>query len=385
MKAERPGTISEKKEIPKKASTFELLGDGPEFFQELKGRIDASSTSVRLQSFLLGKDTVGGPIFDALEQAARRGVKVQVIADGMVPWPFDNVGARRFARGIQRLHEEGLPIDFHYPVEKGVKHSPFQRDHTKNIIIDAEIPEKAVSYIGGRNIWKKDVKNHDFMVRMTGEMVDFAKQDFDKTWLGIDVQPMVYVDRDGNQLFSDTRNTDMIPNKIIQMMRDAKQRILLETPYYDRMHVTPALLEVRHNPAKHVDIQFVTPLPISNNHTNYKVSSPFYMNELAEKGNDIPVFGYKRGDSFFRHVFSHTKLALIDDTVVIGSSNFSKRLLLGGKNAEIELFTRDPHLVAQLEAWFARDRALSVPRIPSKPTILDILYRRLRRKAEMPQ
>lgn len=398
MRNEAPRGRFEREKIGK-ASRFALIPEGQAFFSELKGRIDSATVSVRLQSFLLGIDpVVGGPIVDALEQAARRGIKVQIMADGMFPLVSSGIVQRIFPEAretneaIERIHQlekEGLPISFRHPIERGIKNSPFQRDHTKNIIIDGEDPERAVGFIGGRNIWSKDLSQRDFMVRVQGEAVNFLKKDFDRTWRGMDIVQRTYTDSDGNMLVSDVRRTDEIPHMIIERMQQAKNRIWLETPYYDRQLLSGLLISLRRE-RPDLDIRFLTPQPDSNNHPNYRWLSRRYIKELVQK--NVPVFAFQKGDTRAHHVFSHAKALLIDDEAIFGSSNFSARHtfhnldplgginVFGSMNAEIEIFTKDPDFVKSMEEWFESGFVKSEVKQPEKNNLADLVYRTFRKR-----
>lgn len=360
-------------------STFTILPNGFGFFRDLKEKIDGAATSIRIQSFIFNHENVG--VIKSLETAARRGVPVQIIMDGMYPRPHNWVTTKRtlgITRHVRQLISEGLPIDFVYPPkETDLPHASYRRDHAKNFVIDGEIPERAFAYIGGRNIWQSDLSNHDFMIRMTGEMANFAREDFDRTLQGMDSRGTRYVDTGGNMLVRDARKTYEIADISLSQLQailhepvPQPHRIWFTTPYYDRKLYSEMLIAIK-KARPDIDIRFFSTKPINNNHWNYIVSSPFYLQELAE--NSIQVYEFQGG-------FSHGKAMLIDDLAIVGSSNFSNLKWQGGGNAELELFTRDGNFVKQLEDVFVDNFVHSVVRTPSQPTIFDLAYRRLRPK-----
>jgi len=64
-------------------NTVRLFKSGEAFFPALIGRIDAAQREISLETYIFNDDAAGRPISDALMNAARRGVKVRVITDGV--------------------------------------------------------------------------------------------------------------------------------------------------------------------------------------------------------------------------------------------------------------------------------------------------------------
>lgn len=433
-----PGLAKQETEkVTPRPSEFHLIDEAEPFFDELQQSIRNAKSTIQFQSFLFGRkhffwntSSQGDRIVTELQAAAQRGVKVEVMTDGMFPWPARWWVTKRAIHDLKSTQrklakedkdkpkEEKRNIEFRFPFEKFVvSPNPLkmagtifnrlaERDHTKNIIIDADDPKNGVAYIGGRNAWSKDPANADFMVRIKGEMVGLAAKAFEESWEG-KAEAQVWSDAKGNEIVRDGRNTDVIFDKLIDNMKGAKQRIWLQTPYFDRVHLSPYLIALRKLLPSQVNMRFVTPFPISNNHTNYRISSPFYMQELSEEGIQVKAYkenvnlsGFGRIKKIFpwlRYVFSHAKGLLVDGAVnpqtgeresgvaVIGSSNFSKRKILGGRNAEVNLFIHEPEFLAQLETWYEKCFATSIDYGREKPTGLRRVSRRLYRFGRLPK
>jgi len=64
-------------------NTVRLYKSGVAFFPALIGRIDAAEREISLETYIFNDDAAGRPISDALMNAARRGVRVRVITDGI--------------------------------------------------------------------------------------------------------------------------------------------------------------------------------------------------------------------------------------------------------------------------------------------------------------
>jgi len=60
-----------------------LLQSGGEFFPALIAALDAAHTEVHLETYIFNADPTAGAVRDALIRAARRGVRVCVLIDGV--------------------------------------------------------------------------------------------------------------------------------------------------------------------------------------------------------------------------------------------------------------------------------------------------------------
>lgn len=159
-----------------------LLQGGQELFPELIRAIDASVHEVRLETYIFHFDPTGQRIALALEQAARRGVQVYLVMDGVGTSGVPPEWVRRFdAAGVQwriflPLGHFGLLIPSHW-----------RRLHRKLCITDGEL-----AFCGGINVlddWFDP--NHgqlkaprlDFAVRVSGPLVHQAHEAVTQFWL----------------------------------------------------------------------------------------------------------------------------------------------------------------------------------------------------------
>jgi putative cardiolipin synthase len=136
-----------------------ILPDGESFFSWRLKLIDQATKSIRLQSMIFYGDESGYQIAEKLVAAVKRGVKVSVIVD-----PINNLKFRD-QRLFYYMRRSGIKIEgyefaylnlvsgFASRDLIGAKITELnQRYHEKYLVIDAEIPEKAVAIIGGTNI-----------------------------------------------------------------------------------------------------------------------------------------------------------------------------------------------------------------------------------------
>ncbi|WP_407691547.1 phospholipase D-like domain-containing protein [Robbsia andropogonis] len=155
-----------------------LLSGGTMLFPAMIQAIDDAHETVRLETYIYCHDDAGRAISAALERAARRGVMVQVITDG--------VGTA------------ALPLIAAWPAQ-GIRHRIFNphwfgamgvaRDHRKLCVVD-----QRVAFVGGINIvddWmnegmRLDAPRWDFAVALRGPVVRDVTVAFDVQWHRVD-------------------------------------------------------------------------------------------------------------------------------------------------------------------------------------------------------
>jgi cardiolipin synthase A/B len=146
----------------------DLLENGEEFYPRVRALIEAAATSVYIETFILADDEVGRELREVLIAAARRGVSVDVLADG-----FGSDGlSPEFIGG---LTEAGARLHLFEPRRRllGWRTNVFHRMHRKITLIDGRI-----ALLGGINYCKDHLVErspealHDFAVEVEGPVVD---------------------------------------------------------------------------------------------------------------------------------------------------------------------------------------------------------------------
>lgn len=121
---------------------IELYECGAAFFPALIAAIDAARTEVRLETYIFHLDSSGSQVGEALIRAARRGVRVALLLDG--------VGSRLLpAAWLDEIRREGIRVLVYRPPHPGWLTNPvnLRRLHRKVAVIDARI-----AFVGGINI-----------------------------------------------------------------------------------------------------------------------------------------------------------------------------------------------------------------------------------------
>lgn len=150
--------------------SMQLLECGVQFFPALIGAIDAARQSVHLETYIFHFEGDGERVAHALERAARRGIAVRLVMDGIGTPDVPEVWARRWDRaGVQWVRfappgRWGLLLRRHW-----------RRLHRKLCVVDERL-----GYCGGINVLDDHCDpNHgpqtdprlDYAVRVTGPLV----------------------------------------------------------------------------------------------------------------------------------------------------------------------------------------------------------------------
>ncbi|MBC2732558.1 cardiolipin synthase ClsB [Thiobacillus sp.] len=144
---------------PVSGNQLRLLQGGAEFFPALIAAIDAARDEIHLETYIFNADPSAGAVRDALIGAARRGVQVRVLIDG--------VGSRELPAAWQAaLEATGASVLVYRPLVNNWRSDPhsLRRLHRKLAVIDAR-----VAFLGGMNIID------DFEpVRLASPRLDFS-------------------------------------------------------------------------------------------------------------------------------------------------------------------------------------------------------------------
>lgn len=168
------------------AQAFELLQGGREFFPALIRALDASRTWVQLETYVFDLHGAGSEVAEALMRAARRGVTVQVLVDGVgsgplaLPWQ-------------QQLAQAGVQWQVYLPVRGRwgklrllLVPGHWRRLHRKLCVIDQQL-----LFCGGINVLDDLYDpNHgqlvaprfDFTVQVTGAVARQAGDAMASLW-----------------------------------------------------------------------------------------------------------------------------------------------------------------------------------------------------------
>ncbi len=158
-----------------------LLQGAQELFPALVEAMDAALSDIQFETYIFDFTGSGASVAEALERAARRGVRTQLVVDGVGTGHLPGEWARRFATaGVQvRVYSPLGPLGLLLPQR-------WRRLHRKLCVVDG-----CVLFCGGINVLDDlHDPNHgalaaprfDFAVRATGSLVALASDTMDQLW-----------------------------------------------------------------------------------------------------------------------------------------------------------------------------------------------------------
>jgi cardiolipin synthase len=312
--------------------------------------IDAATSTVHAEFYILSLDDTTRPFFDALGAARRRGVTVRVLLDHL-----GNAGYPGFGPAKRPLTELGVEWRLMLPFQpwRGRIQRPDLRNHRKLLVIDGQ-----VAFTGSQNVIeepyqrrrnrRRGLRWRDFMARFEGPVVAGIDAIFVTDWysetgqlLTREAAPARTVgdgDLDCQVVpsgpgFSDENNLKMF-NSLVYA---AQKRINLVSPYF-----VPdgSMLNALTTAAQSgIEVQlFVS--EIGDQFGVYHAQRSYY-DELLTAG--VRIFLYRAP------TILHAKSMTVDDELsVIGSSNFDMRSF--SLDLEISVMVRGRSFLERLRA-----------------------------------
>ena len=319
-------------------NSVEALYEGNQAFPSMLAAIWTAGKSVNLTTYILDRDAVGKRIINSLCAAARRGVQVRVLVDG--------VGTSRAALAMARsLRHAGATLSIFHPLFGLPVRRPSIniRNHRKMLIVDGK-----VGFTGGLNIssrhfyspWKKAEPVRDVHFRLMGPVVQDMQGIFVEDWYasrgellsGEAFFPALAPHGDALvRAVASGPDEDMenIYQLVLGALRSAREHVLIMTPYFipDRAIIqalsSAVLAGVR------VDLV----LPEKSDHPFVQRASMAYLPELLETGVRALLVSPP---------FLHSKLMVVDAAwTLLGSANLDPRSFRLNFEFDMEVYARD--------------------------------------------
>ena len=334
---------------------FELLIDGPAFFEDWLARIADAQEQIDIELYLVTSGNSADRVEDALIAAAQRGVRVRCL--------FDGFGSRGF-RSAQRRRwlEAGIDLRFYNPLRWNRGLQNFYRDHRKLLLIDQQ-----VAYVGGAGLtdqfWQPGAASsdwHEVMVRVQGPVVEDWQTLFDDQWdscierffwqqnnspkhvLKPDTQALPFANIGKSRVaYAASTQHRNIQKSLLRAIKGAHQTVWLATPYF--LPTWSVRRALRKAAVRGVDVRLL----LTGRHTDLpsvRWAGQRYYPALLRKG--VRIFEYQPR-------FLHLKMVMVDSWVTIGSCNFDHWNLRF--NLENNLEVRDLGLQEQVWRSFDND------------------------------
>lgn len=348
----------------------EPLYNGEGAYPAMLEAIGAARSWIYLAVYIFEDREPGRAFIEALTAAARRGVEVYVLLDGVGAWYSLNRTRRRLKAGGVRvtmfLPPELLPPQLQINL----------RNHRKILIVDGEL-----GFTGGMNIRAAhQVRSappkratRDTMFRVRGEVLAQMEEVFAEDWL------FATGERLPARLFSELHAGDMLCrtivdgpgvhiytliNLLVGAFSMASKRILIVTPYF----LPPPELTAALQAAALRGVEVVVQLPENSNLPYVDWATKKILPGLIDNGVKV---------CWGPPPFDHSKLLVIDGYYsLVGSANLDVRSLR--LNFELMLEVYSEALGGELERHIRRLQAAARPataeELRTKPLYKRIWY-----------
>lgn len=319
-------------------NSVELLINGEAFYPRVFEAMSQARDEILLETFIIYEDKVGHQLQRALIEAAQRGVRVEVVADGYGT-------ADLSAEFIAAMTEAGVRFHLFDPQPRlaGLRTNLFRRLHRKIVVIDGER-----AFIGGINYSADHLGDYgpmakqDYAVEVTGPVVAQVHAVSRRLMSPVleppsEVRPVtdltgditaVMVERDNGQ-----RST-AIEAYYLEALRGARKRIVVANAYFFPGY--RLLRELRNAARRGVEVTLIM----------QGEPDMWWVRTLARL-----LYNYLLRDGVRIHEYCrrplHGKVALVDDEwATVGSSNLDPLSL--SFNLEANLFIRSRAFNQQL-------------------------------------
>jgi len=347
---------------------FELLVDGEVFFPRMLGAIARAEHSIMLEMYLVSSGRVFDQFKQALLAAAARGVRVQLLLDGYGSQLLN-------ATDRQALNVPNIELALFNRLRWRQGVSNLVRNHRKLLLID-----KHIAFVGGAGLTDEFLYDqplkprwHEFMVAIRGPVVNDWLQLFERTWQGLRVTlrkkrqreplpPAAGMQR-GRVCASNGPRAHHVVQSLHQELRESKRRVWLVTPYFiPSLNLRRLLIRAA---KRGLDVRMLLPGKITDHPSVRHASRRYYALMLR---NGVRIFEYQPR-------FIHAKLALCDDWLTLGSTNFDRWNLRWNLDANQEIGNLDfaAQVCAQLERDFLDSEELHYATWQQRPLYLRCL------------
>lgn len=306
-----------------------LYIDGHEIFPAIINLIRSAQKSLYIETFIFHFDETGKKVAQEIVAKKEEGIEVKVI--------IDSIGLR-FRSGdfeiVNYLLSHGVDVLVYNKYL--ISTDGVNITHRKIIIADGE-----TAIVGGANFGLEyETDWHDSMTELQGEIVQEIQDEYLYGWylsggkapeqkqlLPVGKKyghiPMKVTFTDGT---ADNKQNDF-EKYLISCIYMAEHKIKIANPYFSDFNVINALIEAR---KRGVEIDIV--IPKENDTLFFASLNLGTSKKLVE--NDINVY-------FYLERFSHTKAYIIDEIVIVGSSNLDPRSLKENQELSVIIYNHD--------------------------------------------
>ena len=313
-----------------------LFDDNLKMYDAMLDDISKAKRVIFLETFRFGRGAMGDKFLLALYKKAKEGVMVKLLLDA---W-----GTGKDLSYFQNLIDIGVEVRLYRKIRltKGLLAKNHCRNHRKLLIIDSEI-----AYIGSSNITAYSVSWREMNLRTTDHklLTVFRRsfRDSFRTYNKYDI-PMVASNKSYHiddwifiQEYPDSVR-QRIKTKYEKLIRQAKKKVIVETPYFLPGHT----LRKELTDAAQRGVDVTVHVPYNSDVRVVDILRRHYIGKLYEAGVKF---------KFYVPANLHAKTIMTDDeTFCISSANFDYRSFR--YQYELALVGKEKSIVEQLQQHY---------------------------------
>ncbi len=363
------------------SNKIELLPEYDDNFVRLAEDIAKAKKFVHIEFFIIVLDDSTQPLFDAMAEAVKRGVKVRVL--------FDYFGTKKLHgyRNVTKLLTEiGVEWYSMLPLQFPGKNfnRPDLRNHRKIVVIDG-----VIGYTGSQNLIRRNYHRRDglyydeLMVRVTGPVVTQLHAAFITDWYS-ESDELLIREEDSDFEFTieltGTTLAQVVPSGpgydndnnlklFTSLIHTADKRVVIVNPYF--VPDDSLMIALTSAAQRGVEVVMINSEIMDQRMVGHAQRS--YYEELLKAGVQIYLYN--------RPILLHSKYITIDDDIAtIGSSNLDMRSFQ--LDLEVTLLIYDKVVITDLNKmttkYLAKSKSLSLSSWQARPKrtkLLDNLAR----------
>lgn len=356
-----------------------MLVDAESFYARMLRSIAMARHTVDLECYIFNIDSVGEQFIAAFGDAAKRGVRVRVLIDGIGSlYSSQIIALRLFKLGVAVQIYHPLPWlagSYRWSRTHGGWANRFmllllnlnRRNHRKLCVVDND-----AAWVGSFNISAVHLSKalggkgwRDYAVELHGRGVDSLEAGFSRLWTL--QKARFHHGFFGRYLSNVSLRARQLKNRFVRRsVAGASTRVWLVSAYFaPTASFRRSLLAACR---QQVDVRLL--LPGESDVAIFPALSSHYYRQLLRAG--ARIFIYQGG-------ILHAKALLIDDLAIVGSSNWNHRSTL--HDLELDVVLRTGEIVQEIEGVINADLATSRELLISdtdNPSLLSWLWYALR-------
>lgn len=317
---------------------YQLFTDNAKLYAAMLADIELAKKSVYLETYIFGNDVISRKFRDALTKKTQAGLEIKII--------IDDFGSEVKEDFFSDLIKAGGELKFFFKLIYSFKalSQNNNRNHRKLLIIDGDI-----AYLGSSNIKEKHLSWHEMNIRLNDEIARYFTGVFRDNFQIAHRRAFLkklHITPIRSGLFEIIRDVPSIKFKKIrkrkiELIKQAKKEILIETPYFlpDKKFRQALKSAVSRN------VQVTIILPKKSDVKIVDLVRNRYLGALHRNG--IKIY-------FYTPEVLHGKFLIIDNnSFSLGSANINYRSLY--TEFELNLFGWDKDIVQDLRDIFFAD------------------------------